>query len=95
MIDQIKYLHRLLSARAYLRTALLNIDFARAYLPKNSLYEEIAIARQIIEELLHRVEHEVMNMIIDQSRKQELETSKAYEIIKKVIFGESSYSTPE
>jgi len=85
----VKLLHRLLSARAFIRTALLNIKLARSYLPPTLNLDDIKRAEQIIEESLYRVESEVRSLILDKIQEEDLGSSRSSEvskIIAEVVF---------
>ncbi len=57
-------MHRLLSARAYLRAAVLCVALARTYIPDDVVWkDEVVAAEQLLSEALNRLNDAIGSMV--------------------------------
>jgi len=85
---EVRRLHRLLSARAFVRSALYSLSLASVYIDDRALLEEIREMRGRLEEILHRLESEIGEMIYGPASFEE--DRRVYELIRRVVEGPSS-----
>jgi len=87
---EIKKLHELLSARAFLRAALNNVRWARIYVDSRShftLKEDLVTIEELLEAAIERLDKEIGFMVYGPQEEHSDERVKA--IIRAVILGEA------
>ena len=88
----VKRLHQLLSARAYLRAALYNIRIGKLYLDTRKdfyMLEDLANVEELLEATIERLDKEIGFMVFGPPPEIEPD-ERVQQIIREVVFGGDS-----
>ena len=88
----VKRLHQLLSARAYLRAALYNIRIGRIYLDSRKdfyIMEDLANVEEVLEATIERLDKEIGFMVYGSPPEIEAD-ERVQKLMEEIIFGSGS-----
>ena len=92
----VKRLHQLLTARAYLRAALYNIRIGKVYLDsRKDLYniEDLTNIEELLEATIERLDKEIGFMVYGPPPEIEAD-ERVQKLMEEIIFGSSSKQLP-